>query len=130
MATVSPFTKFNWPVRGGLVSSFGDKIDDFRNKGIDIRAISGSPVRAAAAGKVVYSDSKMRGFGKTVIIDHGDSIQTVYAYNSEILVRIGDIVARDQIIAKAGDTGRAKEPSLHFEVRRDGEPVDPLRYLK
>lgn len=121
---------FIWPVKGGVISSFGNKSGDFRNKGIDIKAGQGDTVRAAASGRVVYSDTKMRGFGMTVIIDHGDNVQTVYAYNSEILVKPGDDVMQGDAIAKAGSSGRAKEPCLHFEVRKDGEPVDPIGYLR
>ena len=123
-------TSFTWPIKGQIISTFGDRSDDFRNKGIDIKAPAGDIVRAAAEGKVVYCDSKMRGFGETVILDHGNSIQTVYSYNSDILVKVGDIVQKNDAIAHIGSTGRAKEPSLHFEIRKDGEPVDPLLVLR
>lgn len=126
----SPITALVWPVRGDVVAPFGDRTDDFRNKGIDIRAAEGSPVHAAAAGKVVYSDNRMRGFGKTVIIDHGNNMETVYAYNSDIVVELGALIAGGDVIARVGSTGRAKKPCLHFEVRRNGEPVDPMLYLK
>lgn len=123
-------TSFAWPVRGTVVSAFGDREDDIRNKGIDIQAPEGAPVMAAGDGRVVYCDAMMRGFGKTVILDHGNAIQTVYSYNSEILVATGDIVRKGDTIAKAGSTGRARESSLHFEIRKDGEPMNPLAYLK
>ena len=120
---------FVWPVRGTVLSPYGSKLDRTRNKGVDIRAEEGSSVRASRAGKVVFCDEWLKGFGKTVILDHGDSFQTVYAYNSAILVNIGDVVEQNTVIARAGSTGRAKEPSLHFEIRRGGESQNPFYYL-
>jgi len=120
---------FTWPVRGSILSPFGSKIDNVINKGIDIKVPEGSNVLAAGSGRVVYCDSHLKGFGKTIIIDHGEGLQTVYSYNSDILVNVGASVAKHETIAKAGKTGRAKEPSLHFEVRKDGEPRNPIYYL-
>ena len=122
-------TSFIWPVTGTVISSFGSKIDYIKNKGIDIQAPRGSDVRAARAGRVVFRDDKLKGFGKTLILDHGDSMQTVYAYNSQILVSVGDAVKQNEVIAKVGDTGRAKAASLHFEVRKNGRPDNPINYL-
>ena len=123
------YQPFTWPLRGTVVSCFGEKLDKTRNKGIDIRAEEGSSVKAARAGKVVFCDEWLKGFGKTVILDHGDNFQTVYAYNSLILVNPGDFVEQNTVIAKVGTGGRAKAPSLHFEIRRDGEPQNPYYYL-
>ena len=120
---------FVWPLRGAVISHFGSKMDRTRNKGIDIKASEGSSVKASKAGKVVFCDEWLKGFGKTVILDHGDNSQTVYAYNSMILVKPGDLVEQNSVIAKVGRGGRAKEPSLHFEIRRDGEPQNPFYYL-
>lgn len=120
---------FTWPVRGEVISPFGSKVGRVVNKGIDIQAGEGADVRAAKAGRVVYCDSHLKGFGKTVILDHGDKYQTVYAYNSDILVKVGDAVERNSVIAKAGRTGRARESMLHFEIRKDGEPQNPFYYL-
>ena len=120
---------FTWPIRGNVVSYYGSKMDSTKNKGIDIHAAEGSSVKAARSGKVVFCDEWLKGFGKTVILDHGDSFQTVYAYNSILLVKPGDVVDQNCVIAKVGRTGRAKEPSLHFEIRRDGEPQNPFYYL-
>lgn len=120
---------FTWPLKGTVVSFYGSKLDMTRNKGIDIRAEEGSSVRASRAGKVVFCDEWLKGFGKTVILDHGDSFQTIYAYNSLIMVNVGDVVEQNAVIAKVGRGGRAKEPSLHFEIRRDGEPQNPYYYL-
>jgi len=119
---------FSWPVKGYIITTFGVN-DRSRSKGIDIKAGEGAPIRAAKSGRVVYCDPHMKGLGNTVIIDHGNGLQTVYAYNSAILVNVGDAVERGSVIAKAGSTGRAKEPSLHFEVRKNGEPQNPAYYL-
>jgi len=120
---------FVWPVEGSTLYAFGSKVNGGTNKGIDIKAPEGLNVRASRAGRVVYCDSQLKGFGKTVIIDHGDNYQTVYSYNSEILVKVGDEVSQNDTIAKVGKTGRAKEASLHFEIRKDGRPQNPTTYL-
>ncbi|MCM8760646.1 MAG: LysM peptidoglycan-binding domain-containing M23 family metallopeptidase [Candidatus Omnitrophica bacterium] len=120
---------FMWPVRGTVVSRFGSKVDKGINKGIDIRAREGTNVMASKSGKVVYRDSQFKGFGQTVIIDHMDGYQTVYSYNSEILVNVGDVVNQRDVIARVGSSGRATEPMLHFEIRRNGEPQNPEFYL-
>lgn len=121
---------FAWPVRGEITSYFGSKIGRVKNKGIDIKASEGTSVRAAKAGKVVFCDDQLKGFGKTVILDHGNKFQTVYSYNSKILVRVGDVVEQNMVIAKVGRTGRATQPTLHFEIRKDGSPQNPVYYLR
>lgn len=120
---------FDWPVRGRVISAYGERIDGAKNKGIDIKAEYGERVRPSRSGRVVYCDSSMKGFGKTVILDHGDRYQTVYSYNSDISVKVGDPVTRNDVIAAAGRTGRARETSLHFEIRKDGKPQNPMYYL-
>jgi Membrane-bound metallopeptidase len=120
---------FAWPVRGTIISRFGEKVETSVNKGIDISAVQGKAVVAAKAGRIVYCDSYFKGFGQTVIIDHTEGYQTVYSYNSAILVKVGDSVQQNQAIAKVGQSGRAKEPMLHFEIRHNGEPQDPSSYL-
>ncbi|MDD5422754.1 MAG: LysM peptidoglycan-binding domain-containing M23 family metallopeptidase [Candidatus Omnitrophota bacterium] len=126
-----PSTKdtFIWPVRGRVVSPFGAKIGKVINKGVDIEAREGTSILASRAGKVVYCDAYLKGFGKTVILDHGDRYQTVYSYNSEILSKVGDEVTQGYVIARVGRTGRAQESCLHFEIRKDGEPQNPAYYL-
>jgi murein DD-endopeptidase MepM/ murein hydrolase activator NlpD len=126
-AAKKPF--FAWPIRGSVISRFGEKVETSVNKGIDISAAQGKAVVAAKAGRIVYCDSYFKGFGQTVIIDHTEGYQTVYSYNSAILVKVGDSVRQNQAIAKVGQSGRAKEPMLHFEIRHNGEPQDPIRYL-
>ena len=110
---------FIWPVSGAVIAFFGAKIDNSRNKGIDIRIQEGAVVRASRSGRVVFCDNSFKGFGRTVILDHGDGYQTVYAYNSALLVNPGDTVGKNGVIARVGKTGRAKGPSLHFEVRKE-----------
>jgi len=118
--------EWQWPVGGRILNGFAK--GDQRN-GIDIAAREGSPVRAAADGEVVYSGDGLRGYGNLVILRHQGEFITTYAYNREILVGEGDRVQAGQAIARAGQTGNASEPSLHFEVRHRTEPIDPLRVL-
>lgn len=120
---------FVWPVKGTVISHFGSLKGGVRNKGIDIAASGGAPVFASRGGKVSFRDDKVKGYGKTVIIDHGDGYSTVYTYNSAILPKVGDYVERGSVIARAGSTGRAKQPSLHFEIRKKHKPENPFYYL-
>jgi len=118
-----------WPLKGKIISYYGSKIDSVTNKGIDIEAEEGQPIVAVRSGKVVFCDDKVRGLGKTLIIDHGNNYSTLYAYNSENLVLVGDSVRQNQPIAKAGKTGRAKGASLHFQIRKGHKPENPFYYL-
>ena len=97
-------------------------------KGVGIDGKSGEAVLAGAPGKVVYSGSGLRGYGKLVIIKHNTSYLSVYAHNSQILVKEGQSVAKGQKIAEMGDSD-SNRVGLHFEIRRLGKPVDPLQYL-
>jgi lipoprotein NlpD len=114
-----------WPVRGKVVSGFSDAAS---LKGIDIAGASGQPVAASAGGKVVYAGTGLRGYGKLIIIKHNGTYLSAYAHNKEILVKEGQQVAKGQKIAEMGNTD-ADQVKLHFEIRRQGKPVDPLRYL-
>ena len=120
---------FIWPIKGRVTSPFGAKWDGGRNKGIDIEAKDGHAVAAARSGKVLFCSDSLKGYGKTIIIDHEDGFSTVYAHNKEILVRPGDKVVSGQEIAIAGSTGRTSLPHLHFEIRKGHEPQNPLWYL-
>ncbi len=121
---------FLWPVAGGtVVSGFGAPRGGRRHRGIDIAASSGTAVRAVAAGRVVYAGSGMRGYGKTVIVDHGSGLSSLYAHNSRVLVRHGQRVEPGQQIARVGRTGNATSDHCHFEIRKGEVAVDPLRYL-
>ncbi|MGH8716981.1 MAG: peptidoglycan DD-metalloendopeptidase family protein, partial [Burkholderiales bacterium] len=97
-------------------------------KGVDIAGSIGQPVYASAPGKVVYSGSGLRGYGKLIIIKHNDTYLSAYAHNSEILVKEGQAVVKGQKIGEMGNSD-ADQVKLHFEIRRLGKPVDPLKYL-
>ena len=118
--------RWQWPVRGKLLSRFNSRRTDAR--GIDIAGREGVAIRAAAAGKVVYSGNGLISYGNLVIIKHNDSYLSAYAHNRKLLVSEGDLVNAGQSIAELGKTGTDK-PMLHFEIRKHGKPVDPLRYL-
>jgi murein DD-endopeptidase MepM/ murein hydrolase activator NlpD len=119
------------PLRGSLTSRFGHRLHPlFRRQhfhaGIDIAAPHGAAVRAAAAGTVLFA-GWYGGYGKLVVVDHGEGTSTLYGHLSAILVTVGTRVTRDQVIGRVGSTGYATGPHLHFEVRQNGRPVDPLR---
>jgi lipoprotein NlpD len=116
---------WEWPAQGKLLYGFGQGSNQ---KGVGIEGRSGQPVLAAAPGKVVYSGSGLRGYGKLIIIKHNTSYLSVYAHNSQILVKEGQTVAKGQKIAEIGDTD-SDRIALHFEIRRLGKPIDPLQYL-
>ncbi len=113
-----------WPAPGPLIARF----DEATNKGVDIAGNPGDPVLASAAGQVVYSGSGLRGYGKLIIIKHDENYLSAYAHNQTLLVKEGDTVTQGQRIAEIGSTD-ADRPKLHFEIRRQGRPVDPLTYL-
>ncbi|VAW61760.1 Murein hydrolase activator NlpD [hydrothermal vent metagenome] len=118
--------RWHWPVKGPVVQTF--KASDTARKGIGIRGKSGQMVNAAAAGTVVYSGNGLINYGNLVIIKHSRSFLSAYAYNQSLLVKEGDNVSSGQAIAKIGQRGASK-PLLHFEIRHNGKPVDPLGYL-
>jgi len=120
--------RFVWPVRGAVVRRF-DRSRQKRHDGIDIAAPLGTPVKSADSGKVIYSGNEIKGYGNIVIIKHGPIFSSVYAHNAENLVREGDLVKKGQIIARVGQTGRAHQTHLHFEVRNHSRPMDPLLVL-
>src|SRR6266498_2751934 len=115
------------PVSGTINSGFGPRGSSFHD-GIDIAAPEGTPILAIEAGEVIYSD-QLRGYGNMVIVRHGGGIVSVYAHNEANLVREGQAVARGEIVARVGSTGRVSGPHLHFEIRRNNAAQDPLRYL-
>lgn len=117
---------WQWPVDGRVIRSFhpGNPL----SKGIDISAAQGAQIRAAAAGKVVYAGNGIIGYGKLIIIKDSERFLSAYADNDEMLVREGDSVQAGDLIATMG-LNRGGRPMLHFEIRRNGKPVDPLTYL-
>jgi lipoprotein NlpD len=117
---------WTWPTTGAVIGKFDDS--DPLKKGINIGGSLGQPVRAAAAGRVVYSGSGLVGYGKLIIVKHNDQMLSAYAHNKELLVVEGDVVEAGSQIAEMGSSG-ANVVMLHFEIRRDGQPVDPLNYL-
>ncbi|GAA4418034.1 peptidoglycan DD-metalloendopeptidase family protein [Acidovorax lacteus] len=117
-------TAFIWPASGSLVGSF----DEARNKGLDIAGKAGDPVLAAADGRVVYAGAGLRGYGNLVILKHNNTYLTAYAHNQTLLVKEDQSVRKGQKIAEMGNTD-ADRVKLHFEIRRNGKPVDPARYL-
>ena len=124
-----PDALFIWPVRGAIVSEFGIGELGKRNDGINIAAPSGTPVRAAADGEVVYRGSELEGFGNLLLVKHADGFVTAYAHNDSMLVKKGDVVRKGQVIAKVGQTGSVTTPQLHFEIRQKLKSVDPLTLL-
>lgn len=122
-----------WPLAGGITSPFGWRVHPIFgtqkfHTGIDIAADTGDPVVAADSGVVIHADW-YGGYGKVVIVDHGNGLQTLYAHNSELVVYNGQAVRKGQTISRAGSTGYSTGPHLHFEVRRNGTPTDPTGYL-
>jgi lipoprotein NlpD len=102
--------------------------DEQRNKGLDLGGKAGDAVLAAADGRVVYAGSALRGYGNLVILKHNSTFLSAYAHNQTLLVKEDQVVKRGQKIAEMGSTD-AERVQLHFEIRRDGKPVDPARYL-
>lgn len=115
---------FIWPAAGSLIAGF----DEARNKGYDIAGKAGDAVLAAADGRVVYAGAGLRGYGNLVILKHNNTFLTAYAHNQTLLVKEDQSVRKGQKIAEMGNTD-ADRVKLHFEIRRQGKPVDPSRYL-
>lgn len=126
VSTTNRKVKWSWPVKGRVVNRFNHRRSD--SKGIDIAGRAGSPVLAAAPGKVVYSGNGLISYGNLVIIKHNRSYLSAYAYNRKLLVREGESVKAGQKIAELGRSG-SDSPRLHFEIRKNGKPVNPLSYL-
>jgi len=128
------YPTLTWPVeRATLTSRFGYRLFRF-HEGIDLSAPEGTPIRAALAGIVVYSGNRIKGYGNTVVVRHGDLL-TVYGHNAENLVKVGDEVSQGETIATVGQTGRASGPHSHFEVRVKNErgrfvAVDPEPFFR
>lgn len=120
-----PGIRLSWPAQGKVVEEFSEG----KNKGIDIAGKLGEPVQASADGKVVYAGNSLRGYGNLVIVKHDNTYLTAYAYNKSLLVKEGDSVRKGQKIAEMGDTD-TNAVKLHFEVRVNGKPVNPMQFLQ
>ncbi len=121
-----PAPKLAWPTSGRVVARFegGSSV----NTGITIAGRAGQPVIAAASGRVVYSGGGLIGYGQLIILKHNDTYLSAYGYNASLLVKEGDTIRKGQRIATMGE-GPGQKPRLHFEIRRNGKPVDPQKYL-
>lgn len=122
--------KFAWPLRGTIITKFGSAGAGRHNDGINIKVPEGTSVKAAENGIVAYAGNELKGFGNLLLVKHADGWMTAYAHNKEFLVKRGQTVKKGEVMAKAGKTGNAKEPQLHFEVRRGTKAVDPMLYLE
>ena len=123
-----------WPVDGRLQSYFGKRTDPFSgegaiHRGVDITAPYGTPVRAAADGVVVHVEV-MSGYGRLAVIDHGNGFQTYYAHLSRFAVIAGQEIRQGELVGAVGSSGRTTAPHLHYEVRNQGSPVNPIRFME
>jgi len=122
-------TKFRWPVSGRIVSDFGARNGSQKNDGIDIYVPEGTAVKAAENGVVIYAGDEISVYGNLILLRHADGWVSAYAHNRNFEVQKGEQVRRGQIIARSGRTGSADRPKLHFELRKNSNPVDPKKYL-
>jgi lipoprotein NlpD len=125
-STPSASIRWQWPAQGSVVQTYSET--EINRKGIDIGGKMGQAVRAAAAGHVVYAGSGLLNYGKLIILKHDDNYLSAYAYNRALHVKEGDTVSAGQQIADMGSKPNG-ETMLHFEIRYDGRPIDPLKYL-
>jgi murein DD-endopeptidase MepM/ murein hydrolase activator NlpD len=120
---------FRWPVRGRIISQFGKKANGERNDGINLAVPEGTSVKAAEDGTVIYAGNELKSYGNLVLIRHNNGWVSAYAHNSKLEVKRGDTVTRGQAIALSGMSGGVTTPQVHFELRKDATPVDPLQHL-
>ena len=120
---------FLWPAEGKLLSSFGPKEGGLHNDGINFAVPQGAPLRAAENGVVAYAGNELPGYGNLLLIRHDGGWMSAYAHNEILLVSRGEEVKRGQIVSHAGSTGSVSSPQAHFELRRNGKPVNPVKYL-
>lgn len=126
LASASGIGHWLWPTKGALIKGFSPAVGG--NRGLDITGKLGQPIMASAAGRVVYSGSGLRGYGKLIIIKHSDNYLSAYAFNKDLFVKEGEQVRAGQVIAEMGQDDQGKT-LLHFEIRQNGKPVNPLGYL-
>jgi murein DD-endopeptidase MepM/ murein hydrolase activator NlpD len=118
-----------WPLKGKIISGFGNKPGGLKNEGINIAVPEGTSIRAADGGVVAYAGNELKGYGNLVLIRHPGGYVTAYAHAKELFVKRGDKVERGGVIGKAGQTGSVSSPQLHFEVRKGATALDPQKYL-
>ncbi|MEG9861382.1 MAG: LysM peptidoglycan-binding domain-containing M23 family metallopeptidase [Parvularculales bacterium] len=121
--------QFVWPVKGGVLSGYGPKSNGQRNDGVNISTPEGSIVRAAADGVVAYADDGLAGYGRMLLIRHKGGWVTAYAHNAVLLVKRGDRVRQEQAIARSGRTGNVTIPQVHFQIRKGGNTINPVKHL-
>jgi lipoprotein NlpD len=121
-----PAPKWSWPTKGRISVNFGAKPGS--GTGVLINGKAGQPIHAAASGRVVYAGGGLIGYGQLIILKHNDTYLSAYGYNASLLVKEGDQIKKGQKIATMGE-GPERKPRLHFEIRRNGRPVNPRRYL-
>ena len=120
---------FIWPVEGRITDVFKEA-ESKKHQGIDISSPIGTPIRASNAGKVIYSNNGIKGYGNLIILRHSEEYVSVYAHNQVNLVEEGTWAEKGQVIGKVGQTGRATGPHLHFEIRKNNKPLDPFLFLR
>jgi len=120
---------FIWPVEGKISDVFTE-VENKKHQGIDISCPLGTPIKASNAGKVIYSNNGIKGYGNLIILRHSEEYVTVYAHNQVNLVEEGRWAEKGQIIGKVGQTGRATGPHLHFEIRKNNKALNPFLFLK
>jgi murein DD-endopeptidase MepM/ murein hydrolase activator NlpD len=118
-----------WPLKGKVISGYGNKPGGLKNEGINISVPEGTSIRAADTGVVAYAGNELKGYGNLVLIRHAGGYVTAYAHAKELLVKRGDKVERGAVIGKAGQTGSVSSPQLHFEVRKGATALDPMKYM-
>ena len=129
LVSKTPESRFAWPLRGAIVMGYGMTENGVKNDGINIAAPVGAPIRSAADGEVVYTGSELEGYGNLLLIRHDDGWVSAYAHTDTILVPKGSRVKQGQVVAKVGDTGNVDQPQLHFELRHELTPQDPISAL-
>ena len=122
--------KYRWPVRGQVIAAYGANVNGSRNDGIDISVPQGTPIKAAENGVVIYAGNGLKELGNTVLVRHDDGTVTVYGNADTLSVARGQKIQRGQTVAVSGMSGNVKQPQVHFEVRKDASPVNPMTFLE
>jgi murein DD-endopeptidase MepM/ murein hydrolase activator NlpD len=122
--------KYRWPVRGAVIAAYGANVNGSRNDGIDISVPQGTPIKAAENGVVIYAGNGLKELGNTVLVRHDDGTVTVYGNADTLSVTRGQKIQRGQTVAVSGMSGNVKQPQVHFEVRKDASPVNPITFLE